>query len=75
MSNSIYSDLEARKLRRQPSYKSAFSDLEQLLDIKRVFGIHHTKGKVLLSLFPDSWNLIKTLWNKNLFEKNPSLKT
>lgn len=65
--------LEATKLWRQPSYKSSFSDLEQLLNIQRVFNMHYTEGKVPLSLFPDSWNPIKTLWNKNSLAKNPSL--
>lgn len=38
--NSVGSDLEAAKPRGQPSYKSPCSDLEELLKIKRVLGIH-----------------------------------
>lgn len=33
--------------------------------------MYYTKGKVRLSLFPDSWNPIKTLWKKNSLAKEP----
>lgn len=50
-SNSVCSDLEATKPGRQASYKRLFSDLKQPRRIKRVFGKHYTKGKVLFHYF------------------------